>query len=66
MILNGHSLYGGQWTNYKACKTKPLKSMSECVLHPYTLSISRVRSSLRSHQATGFFCLQGLCVLKLL
>lgn len=34
--------------NYKACKNKPLKSMSECVLHPSTLSISRVRSSLKS------------------
>ncbi|KAL4574661.1 hypothetical protein LXL04_021497 [Taraxacum kok-saghyz] len=54
MILNGCSLHGGQWFNYKSCKTKSLKSMSG-----YTTSICRVRSSLNSHQASRSFSSQG-------
>ncbi|KAF5805457.1 putative chloroplast protein import component Tic20 [Helianthus annuus] len=42
MILNGG--YATHLGQYKACKTKPLKSMSDRVLHP------RVRSSFNFHQ----------------
>ncbi|XP_024991103.1 protein TIC 20-I, chloroplastic-like isoform X1 [Cynara cardunculus var. scolymus] len=59
MILNGHSTCGGQWVNYKTCKTKPLKAMSDCVLHPQTLSISRVSSSLKSQQELRSFSPQA-------
>ncbi|KVI04486.1 Tic20-like protein [Cynara cardunculus var. scolymus] len=65
MILNGHSTCGGQWVNYKTCKTKPLKAMSDCVLHPQTLSISRVSSSLKSQQELRSFSPQGLFTHKI-
>ncbi|KAI3805967.1 hypothetical protein L1987_21855 [Smallanthus sonchifolius] len=59
MILNGYSIYPGQLVNNKACKNKPLNSMSKCVLHPHALSISLVRSSLNSHQELRSFSPHG-------
>ena len=59
MILNGYSIYPGQLVNNKASKNRPLKSMSECVLHPCAVSMSRVRSSLKCHQELRSFSLHG-------